>query len=67
MTPVSWRRVVRTPGFFLDSGNEDSDAQVFLNIDPAAARVEFHEKDMDFRTPLLEALMEPRDPAKQVL
>jgi len=41
---------------FLNSDSEANYAEVFLNIDPAAQLVEFHEKDEEYRKPLLRAL-----------
>ena len=37
-------------------GADEGYAEVYLNIDVAARRVEFHEKDPEYRQPLLDAL-----------
>ena len=39
--------------FFYDSGPESRYAEVFINVDVAKRVVEFHEKDPDYRKPLL--------------
>lgn len=42
--------------FFFDSGPEDRYAEVFVNVDAKNRVLEFHEKDPDYRRPLLLAL-----------
>jgi hypothetical protein len=39
--------------FFFDSGPEDRYAEVFVNVDAKNRVLEFHEKDPDYRKPLL--------------
>lgn len=41
---------------FLNSDSKANYAEVFLNIDPVAQLLEFHEKDEEYRKPLLRAL-----------
>jgi hypothetical protein len=42
--------------FFFDSGPENRYAEVFINVDPNRRVLEFHEKDPEYRKPLLLAL-----------
>jgi hypothetical protein len=49
-------RVTRMKFFFFDSGPEDRYAEVFINVDANKRVLEFHEKDEDYRKPLLLAL-----------
>jgi hypothetical protein len=42
--------------FFFDSGPENRYAEVFINVDPNRRVLEFHEKDLEYRKPLLLAL-----------
>jgi len=42
--------------FFYDSGPESRYAEVFVNVDAKRHTVEFHEKDSEYRRPLLLAL-----------
>jgi hypothetical protein len=42
--------------FFYDSGPESRYAELFVNVDPKLRVVQFHEKDTDYRKPLLLAL-----------
>jgi hypothetical protein len=42
--------------FFHSESTEENYAEVFLNIDVSGGVVEFHEKDMEYRQPLLRAL-----------
>ena len=42
--------------FFYDSGPEERYAEVFINVDAKNQVLEFHEKDPDYRKPLLLAL-----------
>jgi hypothetical protein len=44
--------------FFNPNGPEDTYAEVFLNADLSAKVVQFHEKDLDYRAPLLKSLYE---------
>ncbi|MBI5432349.1 MAG: hypothetical protein HZA52_05935 [Planctomycetes bacterium] len=47
---------VRFKLFFQPNGSEEGYAEVFLNVDAPAKRVEFNEKDTGYREPLLRAL-----------
>jgi hypothetical protein len=49
-------RVTKMKFFFFDSGPEDRYAEVFINVDVNKRVLEFHEKDEDYRKPLLLAL-----------
>jgi hypothetical protein len=42
--------------FFYDSGPDDRYAEVYINVDPKGRMLEFHEKDPEYRKPLLLAL-----------
>ena len=42
--------------FFFNSESEEHYAEVFINLDVPAGRLEFHEKDPEYREPLLHAL-----------
>jgi hypothetical protein len=53
---------VRMKAFFFEDGPEDRYAEVYTNIDLQQKRLEFHEKDPEYRLPLLKAL---QDQAKQ--
>jgi hypothetical protein len=46
--------------FFFDSGPEDRYAELFINVDAKNHLLEFHEKDSDYRKPLLLALTKGR-------
>jgi hypothetical protein len=42
--------------FFNSESSEERYAEVFLNTDVPGRMIQFHEKDMDYRQPLLRAL-----------
>ena len=42
--------------FFNPSGDEDAYAEVFINIDPESNTLQFHEKDPEYRKPLITSL-----------
>jgi hypothetical protein len=42
--------------FFNTSGGEDAYAEVFINIDPRSNKLQFHEKDPEYRKPLIKSL-----------
>ena len=44
--------------FFFHSGSEERYAEVFTNVDVQERRLEFHEKDPEYRVPLVRALTE---------
>ena len=44
--------------FFNPDGEEDLYSEVFINIDFAAKKLEFNEKDNDYRAPLLRSLLQ---------
>ncbi|MCC5451908.1 hypothetical protein LMJ53_09255 [Rheinheimera sp. UJ51] len=44
--------------FFNPDGEEDLYSEVFINIDLAEKRLEFNEKDNDYRAPLLRSLLQ---------
>jgi hypothetical protein len=44
--------------FFNPDGDEDLYSEVFINIDLAAKKLEFNEKDNDYRAPLLRSLLQ---------
>ena len=46
--------------FFNPDGEEDLYSEVFINIDLAAKRLEFNEKDNGYRAPLLRSLLQQR-------
>jgi predicted alpha/beta superfamily hydrolase len=48
--------------FFYDDGPDDRQAEVYTNIDLQAKRLEFHEKDPEYRLPLVRALIDPAHP-----
>jgi hypothetical protein len=48
--------VTKMKFFFFDSGPEDRYAEVYINVDAKNRVLEFHEKDPDYRQPLLLAL-----------
>jgi hypothetical protein len=50
------RAPTKTKFFFFDSGPEDRYAEVFLNVDSTRHTLQFHEKDEEYRRPLLLAL-----------
>jgi hypothetical protein len=49
-------RLALASGLFFDSGPEDRYAELFINVDAKKRVLEFHEKDEDYRKPLLLAL-----------
>jgi hypothetical protein len=51
--------------FFFDSGPENRYAEVFINVDPNRRVLEFHEKDPEYRKPLLLALTRAPDPRRR--
>ena len=44
--------------FFNEDGDEESYAEIFLNINTAQQIIELHEKDQDYRKPFLKAFTE---------
>lgn len=46
-------RTTKMKFFFFDSGPEERYAEVFINVDAKNRILEFHEKDEDYRKPLL--------------
>ena len=54
--PLVRESPVKMKVFFHDDGPVDRYGEVFLNIDLSAARIELHEKDPDYRRPVVLAL-----------
>ena len=53
--------------FFFDDGEDERYAEVYTNIDLQAKRLEFHEKDPEYRAPLVAALLASRPPHAVVI
>lgn len=54
------RGMTRMKFFFFADGPEARYAEVFINVDAQNHLLEFHEKDQDYRKPLLLALTQGR-------
>jgi hypothetical protein len=48
--------------FFFDDGQDERYAEVYTNIDLREKRLEFREKDPEYRAPLVAALMDRDHP-----